>query len=111
MWKPFGLMLTALKSYGHYIEHAFHASVGRSLAASEVSACGLDDVRLLGTVHIVLWRRLYAEAAGLDLYKMYSISSNGDNVDFQMSAPPVPLKDLMSQTLQKCACDILALFS
>lgn len=111
MWKPFGLMLIAFKSYGHYVEHAFHASVGRSLAASEVSACGLDDVRLLGTVHIVLRRRLYAAAAGLDLYKMYSISSKGDNVDFQMSAPPVPLKNLMSQTLQKCACDILALFS
>ena len=104
-------MLIAFKSYGHYVEHAFHASVGRSLAAPEVSACGLDDVCLLGSVHIVLRRRLYAEAAGLDLYKMYSISSKGDNVDFKMSAPPVPLKNLMSQTLQKCTCDILALFS
>ena len=111
MWKPFGLMLIAFKSYGQYVKHAFHASVGRPLAAPEVSACGFDDVRLLGTVHIVLRRRLYAEAAGLDLYKMYSLSSKGDNVDFQMSAPPVPLKNLMSQTLQKCACDILALFS
>ena len=111
MWKPFDLMLIALKSYGHYIEHAFHASVGRSLAASEVSACGLDDVRLLGPVHVVLWRRLYAQPAGLDLYKMYSISSNGDYVDFQMSAPPVPLKNLMSQTLQKRTCDIFSLLS
>ena len=111
MWKPFGLMLIAFKSYGHYVKHAFHASVGRSLTAPEVSACCLDDVRLLGPVHVVLWRCLYAQPAGLDLYKMYSISSKGDNVDFQMSASPVPLKNLMSQTLQKCACDILALFS
>ena len=111
MWKPFGLMLIAFKSYGHYVKHAFHASVGRSLAASEVSACGLGDVRLLGTVHIVLRRRLYAEPAGLDFYKMYSISSKGDNVDFQMPTPPVPFKNLMSQRLQKRTCDIFSLLS
>ena len=111
MWKPFGLMLIAFKSYGHYVEHAFHASVGRSLAASEVSACGLDYIRLLGTVHIVLRRCLYAQAAGLDLYKMYSIGSKGDNVDFQMSAPPVPLKNLVSQHFQKRTCDIFSLLS
>lgn len=111
MWKPFGLMFIALKSYGHYIEHTFHASVGRSLAAPEVSACGLYDVRLLGPVHVVLWRRLYAQAAGLDFYKMYSIGSKGDYVDFQMSAPPVPFKNLMSQRLQKRTCDIFSLLS
>ena len=111
MWKPFGLMLIALKSYGHHIEHAFHASVGRPLAAPEVSACGLDYVCLLGPVHVVLRRRLYAQPAGLDLYKMYSIGSKGDYVDFQMSAPPVPLKNLMSQTLQKRTCDIFSLLS
>ena len=111
MWKPFGLMLIAFKSYGHYVEHAFHASVGRSLAASEVSACGLDDVRLLGPVHVVLWRCLYAKAAGLDFYKMYSIGTKGNYVDFQMSAAPVPFENLMSQSLQKCTCDILALLS
>ena len=111
MWKPFGLMLIALKSYGHYIEHAFHASIGRSLAAPEVSACGLYDVRLLGTVHIVLRRCLYAEPAGLDLYKMYSISSKGDDVDFQMPTAPVPFENLMSQGLQKRTCDIFSLLS
>ena len=111
MWKPFGLMLIAFKSYGHYVKHAFHASVGRSLAASEVSACGLDDVRLLGTVHIVLRRRLYAEAAGLDLYKMYSIRTKGYYVDLEVSATPVPFENLMSQAFQKRTCDIFSLLS
>ena len=104
-------MLIALKSYGHYIEHAFHASVGRPLAAPEVSACGLDYVRLLGPVHVVLWRRLYAQPAGLDLYKMYSISSKGNDVDFQMSATPVPFENPVSQSLQKSTCDIFSLLS
>ena len=104
-------MLAALEGYGHHVEHAFHAPVGRSFSALEVSACSLDYVRLLGPVHVVLRRCLYAQPAGLDLYKMYSISSNGDYVDFQVPTPPVPLKNLMSQTLQKCACDIFSLLS
>ena len=111
MWKPFGLMLIALKSYGHYIEHTFHASVGRSLAAPEVSACGLYDVRLLGPVHVVLWRRLYAQPAGLDLYKMYSIRTKGYYVDLEVSATPVPFENLMSQAFQKRTCDIFSLLS
>ncbi len=111
MWKPFGLMLTALKSYGHYIKHAFHTSVGRSLAALEVSSCRLDDVSLLGPIHIVLRRGLYAQPAGLDLYKMYSIRTKGDYVDLEVSATPVPFENLMSQACQKRTCDIFSLLS
>ena len=111
MWKPFGLMLIAFKGYGHYVEHAFHASVWRSLSALEVSSCRLDDVSLLGPIHIVLRWSLYAHPAGLDLYKMYSIRTKGDYVDLEVSATPVPFYDLMSQTCQKRACDVFSLLS
>ena len=104
-------MLLAFKGYCHYVEHYLHASVGSSFPAFEVPACGLDDIRLLGAVHIVLRRSLYVQAAGLDLYKMYSIRTDGYYVYLQMSAPPVPLQNLMSQTFQKRTCDVFSLLS
>ena len=101
-------MLIAFKGYGHYVEHAFHASVWRSLSALEVSSCRLDDVSLLGPIHIVLRWRLYAHPAGLDLYKMYSIDGKGNDVDFQMPASPVSFQDCVSHTLKQAARNILA---
>ena len=111
MWKPFGLMLAPFEGYCHHVEHALHASVWRSFPALEVSSCCFDDVSLLGPVHIVLRRCLYAHTAGLDLYKMYSIRTKGDYVDLKVSAPPVPFKDLVSQTFEKRACDVFSLLS
>ena len=104
-------MLAPFEGYCHHVEHAFHASVWRSFSALEVPSCRLDDVRLLCPVHVVLRRRLYAHTAGLDLYKMYSISSEGDYVDLEVSATPVPFEDLVSQPFQKRACDVFSLLS
>ena len=111
MWYPFSLMSAAFKGYRYYVEHAFDTSVGRSLSTLEVSSCRLDYVRLLGSVHIVLRWSLYAQPAGLDLYKMYSIRTKGDYVDLLMSAAPVPFENLVSQPFQKRAGDILSLLS
>ena len=111
MREPFGLCLVALECDCHHIEHAFQTSVRRSLAAFEIFAGCPYDAGLLCPVDVFLWWRLYVQATGLYLYKMYSICSERDQVYLQMSAAPVPFKDGVSHALQQCACNVLSQLS
>ena len=111
MRKPFGLGFASFECHGHHVEHALLASIGLSVAAFEVLAGRFYDACLLGPVHIFLWRSLYAQSAGLYLYKMYSISPERNHIYLQMSAAPVPFKYGMSHALKQRACDVLSLFA
>ena len=111
MWKPFGLMFVAFKGYSHNIEHAFQASIRCSLTAFEVLDSRSCYACLLRAVDVFLRRRLYAQASGLHLYKMYSISPERNHIYLQMSAAPVPFKYGMSHALKQRACDVLSLFA
>ena len=74
----------------HYVKLAVPASEGLSFPALEESPCCLCDPMLLFSVHIFLRRSLDAFPAGLDLYKMYSIRIDGNDIDFKMARSPVP---------------------
>ena len=108
MREPFGLRLIALECDCHYIKHAFQASVRFSGSAAEVSAGGPYYASLLCSVYIFLRRCLYAPAAGLDLYKMYSNCVERYDVYLQMSAAPVPFEDGMPHALKQCACNVFS---
>ena len=111
MWKPFGLGFASFECHGHHIEHALQASIGCSLAASEVLDSRSCYACLLRAVDVFLRRRLYAQTSGLHLYKMYSISPERNHIYLQMSAAPVPFKYGMSHALKQRACDVLSLFA
>ena len=62
-------------------------------------------------IHIVLRRCLYAFAAGLHLYKMYSIRTHRDNIYLKMSDSVVALKNRVAPASKQVACNILSLLS
>ena len=66
-------------------------AVRQSVPAVQESKRRFCDSGLLSVVHIFLRGRLDAFAAGLHLYKMYSILVKADDVNLQVSAAPVPL--------------------
>ena len=90
----------------HYVKLAVLASEGLSFPALEKSPCCLCDPMLLSSVHIFLRRSLDAFPAGLDLYKMYSIRIDGNDIDFKMARSPVPFNYPLAKPCQIFTCKI-----
>ena len=89
----------------------FAAIEGQAFPASKVTFRRCSDAPLLHMIHIVLRRSLYAFAAGLHLYKMYSIRTHRDDIYLKMSDSVVALKDCMAPAGKQVACTILSLLS
>ena len=83
----------------------------KSFPASEKPLCRRCNLLLLCAVYIFLWRSLYAFAAGLHLYKMYSIRAFRDDVDLKMPYAEVALKDCVSISAEQAASGFFSLSS
>ena len=108
MRDPLCRVLVAVKCHSHHIEHAFVAAERLSPAASEETLCRTYDPALLSPVYTFLRGSLYAFAAGLDLYKMYSSCIIRNDVNLKMPAAPVSFQDNMSHAFQHSAGDIFS---
>ena len=89
----------------------FAAIEGQAFPASKVTFRRCSYAPLLHMIHIVLRRSLYAFAAGLYLYKMYSIRTHRDNIYLKMSDSVVALKNRVAPAGKQVACNILSLLS
>ena len=87
----------------------FTAAKWHSSSAPKKSFCRPSYPFLLRQAHIFLWRSLYAFAAGLNFYKMYSVSICRDDVNLKMSRPEVALEDNVSLAFKQAACEIFSL--
>ena len=107
--KPFQTGIVPVESDCRYIEETLVASKRQALLRLQETHGRSRDPLLLSMDHIVLRRRLDAEPAGLDLYKMYSFSIEGYYVDLKMSASVVPFQDGVPSAFQKVTDHLLAL--
>jgi len=86
----------------------FMVSVWQSFTRSQKASCCFGYAALFGPIDAFLRRRLDALPAGFYLHKMYSIRVEGNDVNLQMAAPPVPFQDGMAHALEHLACDVLS---
>ena len=87
----------------------FVAAKGKFFPASKKALCRCSNPSLFGLAYIFLRWGLYALPAGLDFYKMCSIRTCRDDVDFKVSNAEVALKDGMPFTAEHSAGNIFSL--
>ena len=108
MWYPLYFIRRAMECHGYYVEKAFHVCIGQCFSPVEESVCGFCQSFLFCRIHVVLRRSLYAFLAGLHLYKMYSFRIECYDIDFKMSAAPVPFQYCMAMLLKPFAGQIFS---
>ena len=105
---PFCGIFISAKCYSNHIKHTFMVAIWFAFPTFEKTLCRSHNSLLLPPVHTFLRRGLYALAPGLYLYKMYSNSIKCYDVNFEMSAAPIPFQNHMPHILKHHACDILS---
>ena len=78
----------------------FVAAQRKLFPASKKAFCCRSNPSLLGPAYIFLWWSLYAFLAGLHLYKMYSIRTYRDYVDFKVPNSEVAFKNGVSLAIE-----------
>ena len=111
MRHPFGNIFLSAKSYSHYIEYTFMAAIWFSSSTPEKTLGCTDNPLLLFPVHTFLRWCLHVFAAGLHLYKMYSIHRKRDYIDFKMAAAPISFQDSVTHSFEQSACNIFSFSS
>ena len=86
----------AVVSHSSNIKPNLHVFSQKPLLGSQISSGGSGDITLFRWRYGILRLALHGCRPSLHLYKMYSITSQRNEVDFKMSAPPVPVQNRMS---------------
>ena len=111
MWDPFYLGFFSFECHSDDIKRAFKVAIWKSVFAFQETLRRFCYFFLLPVVHVFLGWSLDVSAAGLYLYKMYSILVQRDDIYFKMSASPVSSQYGVSKALKMPAGDVLSQLS